>query len=480
MVLSEDESSEDGADDDEFVDIRPCTKRQRGESKRAKAHRDGGKRIPVYEKPVPLQWKDVPGGWQEYTLPDPTRVYARRFFEYSDSFKVGQVVLVRPEPPDFFSDKYIFMASTSKLPGTLTTSGHVDEMRRRMEVRVVRHSYNYFCHKDFASMRDQGPDAVVTFDAALGVANENLIKVFGESIVEGESVVGVEAWSTKNLWAWAVPEIELTGHNLLAFQTGSLSTIQSTTQRLLALYTLGRPAVFKDLTGTANRLETIDGDLRTAADLLRDVLQNGVLVRVNASKWKQRLNLALLFDDYDVKHGKASPSGEHYKGADYAVGDPLKLTLFELTGGKLSKMVKAPAGPDVKLDQHGIFCLNLTESSVNMAIKELEKTCSFKKPMHPAASMAGRSRGSGSGKMRFYEVGKVAVHRLEELLPQLDVPVLQMLSRDCTARQDLDEDKQALIESIINYVVPNYSLSRPQELEAEPVDELEADQHDAA
>ena len=85
-------------------------------------------------------------------------------------------------------------------------------------------------------------------------------------------------WSTKQLWAWAVPEIELTGDNLLAFQTGSLATMQSTTQRLLALYTLGRPVVFQELTGTVNRLEMLDGNLREAAELLRDVLQNGVLV----------------------------------------------------------------------------------------------------------------------------------------------------------------------------------------------------------
>ena len=202
MVLSDDEVSEVDEDFEDLAEMPQRQKRMRGESKRAASHRAGGKRVAVYEKPVPLQWKQVADGWQEYKLPDLTRVYGRRFFDYSDACKVGAVVAKRPEPPEFFTDKYIFVDATSKVPGTRVVQGpgHTGEMRRRMEVRIVRLSFNYFCHKRFRDMRDQSDAAVASFDHALGVANANLVKVFGDT---------VEAWSTKQMWAWAAPQYQV-------------------------------------------------------------------------------------------------------------------------------------------------------------------------------------------------------------------------------------------------------------------------------
>ena len=58
---------------------------------RALAHTKGSKRVPAYDQPLPLAWRQVEGGFQKYKL-NGTPVWDRRSFTYLDDTKEGDVV----------------------------------------------------------------------------------------------------------------------------------------------------------------------------------------------------------------------------------------------------------------------------------------------------------------------------------------------------------------------------------------------------
>ena len=389
MLHSDDDDHEDNDSGREGQDGAHA-KRKRGGSIRATARAKGSKRVKAYEHPLPLEYQQTPGGFQKYKLPDDTVVWDRRTFTYSEGFKDGDVETDRPAPPPFFTDKYLFHRAKSVLPGKedkgIETKS--DVLRRRVERRIVQISCGFFIGWDF----EYHYSTPIDLENRLRLnVNPNLVAVFGED---------ANQWTAKQVWAWALPEIALTGDALSAFQAGALALLQSSTHRLLSIYTLGQPELFQKLTGAGNRLETLDGTLRAAAELLRSVLVEGILVKGSGSKWKQRPKLEeLLFTAHDAKHGKksAEKSVEQFE-----VGDDVKITIFNPTRTGLSQTFRAPTGPDVKVDEYGIFCHNLGETALGKAIERLEIAVSTKTKCYPAARGHGRN---SSGKVRHYQVG---------------------------------------------------------------------------
>ena len=453
MQQSDDDDDEDYVNDEAESGEREL-RLQGGSSKRATAHRKGSKRVAAYEPPLPLEYQETDGGFQKYKLPDDICVWDRRSFIYTEEYKVGDVETTRPAQPPFFKDRYLFMRAKSKLPGKEDSAAKetkADVLKRRVERRIVKISCNFFLGWSFSHHYATPAELEVRLTE---VVNPNLKAVFGDNASQ---------WTAKQVWAWAFPEIELVGNAHTAFQTGALALLQSSTHSLLSLYTLGKPELFQKLTGAPNRLEMLDGNLRQAAELLQTVVLEGVLVPTGSgTKWKQRANLKeLLFTAHEGKRGKASATDA---AVQYEVGDTVDITIFSPSRTGSTQMFKAPSGPLVKVDEYGIFCDNLGEAALGRAIEELEKAVSKKRKIYPAAGKAKAAR-SGTGKERHYAVGHLAVAKLQDLLPRLDVDALKQMTYDLTSATEKDE----LISAFISVVVPGYPQTKAQELEAEHV-----------
>jgi hypothetical protein len=147
-------SSDDDAD---AVDpVQQARRAPKKVSKRAAAREAASgatRRSPAFTIPTPINYKsDGAGGVQQYRLPDETRVYQRREFNFDDTFKVGPLMSVRPGPPTLFSDKYLFIKAKKRLVAERDPDEEVLDSRaklvRRLEARIVRVSQGYFISQD--------------------------------------------------------------------------------------------------------------------------------------------------------------------------------------------------------------------------------------------------------------------------------------------------------------------------------------------
>ena len=222
VAMQQSDDDEDYVDDEsESVERQP---RVQGGSKRATAHRAGSKRVAAYEQPLPLDYQQTDGGFQQYKLPDDICVWDRRSFIYTEEYKVGEVVTARPAQAKFFKDKYLFIRAKSKLPGKEDSAAKEtkpDVLKRRIERRIVLISCNYFLDWSFSHHYATPNDLE---ERLTEVVNPNLKAVLGDDASQ---------WTAKQVWAWAFPEIELVGDANTAFQTGGLSLLQSSTHSLL-------------------------------------------------------------------------------------------------------------------------------------------------------------------------------------------------------------------------------------------------------
>ena len=120
-ALSGDEDEEEPAAEEHVARVRP------GVAKKALGRAAGSKRVKPHDLPIPINYQEMAGdtvGWQEYSLPDGTRLYNRLAFRYEEDFKTtGNVIAIRPPPPKAFSKcshscskkRPIFFHSCSKL-----------------------------------------------------------------------------------------------------------------------------------------------------------------------------------------------------------------------------------------------------------------------------------------------------------------------------------------------------------------------------
>jgi hypothetical protein len=316
--------SDDALSEDDDADaVYPVRQAPKNVSKRAAAReaRAGGtQRSPAFTIPTPLSYKsDGAGGVQQYRLPDETRVYQRREFDFNDTFKVGPVIEVdyRPGPPTLFSDKYLFTKAKKRLVGESDPDEEVMDSHaklvRRLEARIVRVSQGYFISQDLT---------VPPTEAAVTAANDNMALVFG---------AGSTGWTQKEIMAWAWPELPIIGDALAHYKSGALAVQQRDTARLLGISLLTAPngtASYKSIVCGENRFERLTGDLRTVADTLSTIVREGILTTCPTSPTVVRtdLDLSILFGEIEVTHGKDAPPTS---AADYTVGDAVTIKLFD-------------------------------------------------------------------------------------------------------------------------------------------------------
>ena len=449
-------------------------------SKRAAAREAAGGtgRSPSFTIPTPINCKAEGAGYQQYRLPDDTRVYQRRQFKYEDEFKVGPLLSVRPGPPTLFSDKYLFIAS-KKILGAEADPDEEEfdypaRLVRRLEARIVRISLGYFISQDLSEHPTE--EAVIA-------ANDNMALVFG---------AGSTGWTQKQVMAWAWPEIAIIGDALRHYQGGALALQQRDTARLLGICLLTAPngtASYKSIVGIENRFERLTGDLRIVADTLSSVVREGLLTAPNAGPTivRQDLNLSVLFGDIEATHGKDAPptSQETYKE-----GDAVTIKLFdhgmddEDEDGETTTewqeveqspaCARVPAHPPVymptavcpmptqvagaadegwlEMDMEQLFLYRLGEAALNKMLTAIEIALPTKKKVY-----TGQKKGSGSGGpgvSRLSKHGRRAVKLLKKVLPKVRQNELKLMLTSLKPEADVSGSKEDLVLALLQGILP--------------------------
>jgi hypothetical protein len=114
----------------------------------------------------------------------------------------------------------------------------------------------------------------------------------------------------------------------------------------------------------------------------------------------------------------------------------------------------------VELNAVGSFLYNLSETTLMDALREIEKTLSPKQSVFVAA--AGSSHTSTTGKSKLSQAARQCVVKLKIVLPLLSVPMLKKMYKEASLPlPDLSDDKDALMEGLVGWLLPNYPYEDP-------------------
>ena len=446
MQLSDDDSSENDAellaDSSEHA-----AKKRRGEGKVATARARGGARTKPFKQPLPYDWRITTNNhFQQYKAPDDTRVWNRRInMVIDDAYTLGVPRHDKPGAPVLFEDNHLFdnpssMLHSRKLLWAKFTSR--DRLQRRIEVRIVRMTLDHFVNNPL----HEAPTKL-----AVDRVNHNISRIFGEQAPPWTP------WTQKAVIAHAWPAVALTGDALAHYKGGPLAQQQRDSRRLLDAATLraddAMDTTFKDITGQNSMFVQLTGCLREAAILLATIIRDGLLVEKEGG-FVPLTGYEKLFSPILTTHGKPGNAPEVH-----AAGDSLTITIFSVGEQRQSRMIEYK-GKQVELDAMASFLYELNESTLNQALKEIEKALPERTKFHTAA-VGQATRKKPGPSFRLAAAGRGCVEKLKELLPCAGVPALKKMHKKAGFGVTQPNDVNTLVKEIVGHLLPGYPFVDP-------------------